>query len=243
MDGFTEYDDQRLRAALHSATPPVGLRERIRDRLRSEADVLAGLSSAGRSVIGDTATGLASSAVSSSVAESSSLRIEPITKRSRRRQVLTLALALTVAGLLFGWANWNRPFSTEQLASFTLDQLDKMDQSQPAWRTDISAKLVELEILGRKIKPFLPQRYHDLAGGRFAKACRVWEMRSSATNKLFYLLDYDASVDVESLSEQLQSINRASGGMRLYAMQSGDRVLVVAFAGRAEDYLNLPQSV
>lgn len=225
MDDFTEQDDRRLRAALHSVALPVGLRERIRERLRTESILHAELVNASTS-----------SAVVQTVATPTS---QPTEVRSYRRQIIGLALAASLVGLLVAWANWNSPLSSEHLASFTLEQLDEIRDDDTTWQSARPSRLDALQTLGSKVRPFVALRFQERSGGSISEKCLVWEMQSTTTNKRFYVFEFEDSRVPSSLSPQLQAINSVSGGMRLFAMYSGQRVLVVAFEGRAEDYLNL----
>ncbi len=225
MDDFTEQDDQRLRAALHSVALPVGLRERIRERLRTESILHSDLVGASAS-----ATTVKAVAISNS---------QPTEVRSYRRQFIGLAVAASLVGLLVAWANWNSPLSPEQLASFTLEQLDEIRDDDATWQAELPSRLDALRTLGSKVRPFVALRFQERSGGSISEKCLVWELQSTTTNKRFFVFEFEDSGVPSALSSQLQAIYSVSGGMRLFAMYSSQRVLVVAFEGRAEDYLNL----
>lgn len=229
MEDFTQQDDRQLRAALHNVALPVGLHERIRERLRTESVVSTELFKAS----------LAEPSAELSAEAEAMPAPAPIEVRAYRRQLIGLALVASLVGLLFGWANWNSPLSPEQLARFTLEQLDEIRDEDTAWHTELPAHLSDLEAtLARRVVPFVALRFQTRPT-RLSEQCLLWEMRARTTQKRFYVLEFQGARVSSALSQQLQAINSVSGGMRLFAMRSGQQILVVAFEGRAEDYLHM----
>jgi plasmid stability protein len=226
MDEFRDSDDVRIRAALHDVDVPLGLRERLCNRLQTELDA--------------TASPLAAvdAAVDATVHRAPAPRVSRLPRR-----LFSLALAVGVSGLLLAYYRFSRPMSAERLASHCGQLLDQFVSSGAAWQSPNEDSQQALRILARQIKPNVPLGFQDLSGRPFSEHCRVWELLSYATNKRFYVLEFEDPVIVDQLARQLQAMNSpVSGNWNLFAMQTDDRLVVVAFQGTATDFLYPPQS-
>lgn len=230
MESNNQHDDQLLRDALHGVSAPAGLHQRLQSRLRQEATAYGELPWYGES--GDDCVELPRQVASSDRA------------RVRRRQWIGLALALSLVGLAFGVFQWSRPTSTEQLAQFTLGQLDRLLSEDAVWQTDFDKQVAELGILAGQLRLInvKPLGFQDIAGGVFAEHCRVWKLYSRTTNKAIYVFDFQHARQVSSLGGQLQAIKRTSGGWSSVAMHTGDRLVVVLVEGTLDGYLYQSQS-
>lgn len=225
MHDFTEHDDRWLREALHSVSPPGDLRERIRSRLRQEA----------------TAQLPAPQPAGSDAA--STVPASTVPAISGRRAWLAWVLAAATAAAVLMAVRWSQPLSPQQLAAHCLVQLDGVLQESHRWQSDVASHISQLSVLeGRLQGQVQPLGYLDLDGGRFAKRCRVWKLRSDTTQRVFYVFDFQDARSIGRLGGQFQAVDRVSGGWSLYAMRSSERVLVVLFEGRVDDYLHRLQS-
>ncbi|MCC7335209.1 MAG: hypothetical protein IT422_08930 [Pirellulaceae bacterium] len=229
MESNNQPEDQSLRDALLGVSVPAGLNQRLLSRLRQEAKV------------DDELPRLEDS--SEAGVELSRQDMPNQRWRGRRRQWLGLALALSLVGLAFGVFQWSRPLSTEQLAQFTLGQLDRLLGEDAVWQSDFEKQLDELKVLDGQVRPNVKTLgFQDIAGGPFAKHCRVWKLRSLTTNKAFYVFDFQQARQIPSLDEQLQAIKQTSGGWSSVAMRTGDHLIVVLVEGTLDSYLYQSQS-
>lgn len=217
MESNNQHEDQPLRDALLGVSMPAGLNQRLLNRLRQEAADFVELPR----------------------------KNSPSERWSgRRRQWLGLALAMSLVGLAFGVFQWSRPPSPEQLAQFTLGQLDRLLSKEAVWRADFGKQLDELEVLAGQVRfnNVTPLGFQDIAGGPFAEHCRVWKLYSPTTNKAFYVFDFQHARQVPSLNGQLQAIKQTSGGWSSVAMLAGDHLIVVLVEGALDSYLYQSQS-
>lgn len=229
MESNNQHDDQPLRDALLGVSVPVGLHQRLLSRLRQEAAAYGESPRLGE---------LSEDCVELPRQDMSSGRWW-----GRRRQWLGVALALSLVGLAFGVFQWSRPPSTEQLAQFTLGQLDRLLSEDAVWQSDFEKQLGELEVLAEQLRfNVKPLGFQDIAGGPFAEHCRVWKLYSLTTNKAFYVFDFQPARQIPSLNGQLQAIRLTSGGWSSVAMLAGDRLVVVLVEGTLDSYLYQSQS-
>lgn len=255
-------DDQSLRAALFNVKLPSGMRQRLLDRLRAEAAASPATQSSSplQSAIISSETGskeiIAHDTFARVTADAAQIAHQPAVElspageantsrdlpwnagRPRRRQwAIGLAMSL-VALAAVGVYRWTRPASTEQLAHFTLTQLDRLLSQDAVWQTDFDAQLAELAVLDGQLRfNIRPIGFQDQSGGSLASQCRVWKLHSLTTHKVFFVFDFRHAQQVPSLTRQLQELNRSSGGWSLAALQVADRVVVVAVEGRVDNYL------
>ncbi len=238
MEQFTEPDDRQIRGALHGVELPSGLRARMRTRLQSqlEASSLEAPNQILTHLI-DTA----SEVPSASVGDIGTLAQPERSAATHRRQWLGLAMALSLASALFGLYHFSRPMSPERLAQHCLLQLDGLLSPDATWQTSFEPQQLSLleAQLRRNVQPL---GFQDHSGLPFAQRCRIWQMFSHATQKPFFVFDFQEARSVESLNSQLQSIKRVSHGWSLVALRSGDHVFVIAFDGPVADYLNIRQA-
>ncbi len=244
MEDFTEQEDQWLRDALHSVSSPVGLRERIRSRLRQELAAQANLTELDRlNIESAPASPRHPIAEADGVIKLEVASLSAKTRSMTRRQWVGMALALSIAALTLGAFQWSRPFSAERLAQLSLTQLDQVIGDEVNWRTEFDEQLSDLAVLnGQLLGNILPLGYQDRSGSPLAEQCRIWKLQSNTTHKSFYVFDFQDARTVGKLTSQLQAINRVSGGWSVVAMRSGDRVLVVLFEGAVDSYLYRRQS-
>ena len=265
MQPDEQPDDQTLRAALFDVNVPAGMRQRLLDRLRAEGT--AGTAPHGTSPIDSSslsteiATGEIFAEESKITAATAPLASQPVVDlpraehedaggelsqpagRAERRQ-WAVALALSIVALAaLGVYQWTRPASTEQLARFTLGQLDQLLSEDAVWQTNFDPALPDLAVLERQLRfDFRPIGFQDQPAASLAAQCRVWKLYSQTTHKVFFVFDFTQASHVQSLTRQLQELNRSSGGWSLVAMQTADRVVVVAVEGRVDSYLYQRQS-
>ncbi len=233
MKSNNQPEDQSLRDALLGVSAPAGLRQRLLSRLREEAVAYDGLPQLGNQQ---------EEPVGGCVELPREIVLSDRGK-VRRRKWISLTLAVTLVGLAFGVFQWSRPPSTEQLAQFTLGQLDRLLSEDAVWQTDFEKQFPELGVLAGKLRLNVePLGYQDIAGGVFAEQCRVWKLNSQGNNKAFYVFDFRHARQIPALNEQLQAIKRASGGWSSVAMRSGNRLVVVLVEGTLDNYLYQSQS-
>lgn len=239
MESNNQHEDQPLRDALLGVSLPAGLNQRLLSRLRQEAVDYAELPRQAGELL-------------PRLGESSDDCVELPRKDTpserwsgRRRQWLGLALAMSLVGLAFGVFQWSRPPSPEQLAQFTLGQLDRLLTKDAVWRADFGKQFDELKVLIGQMRfnvKVEPLGFQDIAGGPFAEHCRVWKLHSLTTNKAFYVFDFQNARQIPSLNGQLPAIKQNSGGWSSVAMLAGDRLIVVLVEGTLGSYLYQSQS-
>ncbi len=272
MQPDEQADDRTLRGALFDVDLPAGMQQRLLDRLRAEAadqtSLLAGSTEAtvvsresaatdrlagdgvftrevnARDSLDDTQAARPPAVELARAAEPMAGRDQrQAAGRSSRRQWAT-ALALSIVALAaLGVYQWTRPTSTEQLAQFTLGQLDRLLADEAVWQTDFDQHLPELALLKGQLRfDIRAIGVQDHSGGALADQCRVWKLYSLATHKVFFVFDFKQANHIQSLTRQLQELKRSSGGWSLAAMQADGRVVVVAVEGRVDSYLYQLQS-
>lgn len=245
MEDFTEQDDRWLRDALQSASAPAGLRERIRSSLRQEAAAQLSPRASSPALLGDSPeasrakTAAAATTIGPSTSSSEQVELPRATPpTARHRRWVGLALALSAAVLLIAGLQWSRPYSVEQLAQHSLQQLELVLREDATWNSNFSEHFSELAILDEQLRGHVePVGFQNRPGEPIARHCRVWKLYSNTTHKAFYVFDFQDAHQVQQLTSQLQAINRVSGGWSMFAMRSADRVVVVLLEGVPDDYL------
>lgn len=267
MQPDEQPDDPLLRAALFNVHVPSGLRQRLLDRLRAEAaseptalessaSTIAGPqdASSSQSAFDPQAAVASNSEVIAGVSENNPQAVDqPVVELARtedslagrpNRRSWAIGLALSIVALVgLGVYQWTRPVSTKQLAQFTLGQLDRLLSDEAVWQTDFDQQLSELAVLEGQLR-FNIQAigFQDQSGDGVADQCRVWKLYSQTTHKVFFVFDFKQAQQVQSLTRQLQELQRSSGGWSLAAMQTEGRLVVVAVEGRVDSYLYHRQS-
>lgn len=249
MQSDEQLDDQTLRAALFNVKVPSGMRQRLLDRLRAEANADTAQHETNGSEPAFVSRAVASSGTvdNAQAASQPAVELAPTAESNagrphRRQWALALALSLVALAAL-GIYQWTRPASTSQLAQFTIEQLDRLLSDDVVWQTDFDPQLAELAVLDGQLRfNIRPIGFQDQRGGGLADQCRVWKLYSLATHKIFFVFDFKHANQVHSLTRQLQELNRSSGGWSLVAMQTEGRIVVVAVEGRVDSYLYQRQS-
>lgn len=264
MQPDEQPDDRSLRAALFNVKVPAGMRQRLLDSLRAEAAAGTPLQDsidsavvvqntsaenltaghiAGHTVDNEPATSQPTVELAHDVESTAGGKLPRDAGRPRRRQwAIGLAMSLLALAAV-GVYQWTRPASTERLSRFTLGQLDQLLSDDAVWQTNFDPRLSELAVLDGQLRfNIRPIGFQDRPGGGLAGQCRVWKLYSLTTHKVFFVFDFKQANQVQSLTRQLQELNRSSGGWSLVAMQVADRVVVVAVEGRVDSYLYQRQS-
>ncbi len=233
----SDPDDARIRAALTNVPIPLGLEQRILARLR--------LSVADSNVVDRSADQMPSKS------ELPTIALQPATAADvrspsgspvSRRTWVQLSLALSLVAVAAGLWLWSQPSTPQHLAHYSLHLLDTLQSPTAQWQTE-QVPWSQLGALNGQLRNSIrPVGFLDTQGGPIAAECRVWHLQSTITQKSFYVLDFRDSRSVTNLSNQLEAIDRVSGGWTMFAQRSGDRILVVLFEGAVSDYLVRPQS-
>lgn len=220
--------DEKLRMALQSIPVPSDLQSKLVAAVRSEA---SNNSDSSQELEAQTHYGQDQDldlTVPSSTAKS------PIINR-RRLVRYTLAAAATICLATFSLQFLQKSFPSEQLADFTVDELERLDSDTRQWTPTpaLPETLLAFVIQNLDTADLGVVGEKEVAQSKFGKQGKAWKL-SDRRGDLFVFV-FDKAPSVDKLSQQLRVI-QFSGRWSLAAKQSGDQIVLVASKGDIRRY-------